>query len=105
MKARGPKFERETIINFNEEEETASIWTASERVYKRLLKRLGRAYLAEDGERHAVFTFPVGFIQLPRPKKQASEARREAAKRMRMAFLAQEPKKNTSNGDGKAVEG
>jgi hypothetical protein len=27
MKGSGPKYERETIINFNEEEETASVWT------------------------------------------------------------------------------
>jgi len=91
MKGKGPRLERETIINFNEEEKTASVWTASETVYRRLLKRLGRAYLTEDGERHAVFTFPVGFIQLPRPKKQVSEeARREAARRMRQALLSQE---------------
>jgi hypothetical protein len=68
MKGNGPRFERETIINFNEEEATASIWTASETVYRRLLKRLGRAYLTEDGERHAVFVFPRNFLGLPRVK-------------------------------------
>jgi hypothetical protein len=68
MKGKGPKHERETIINFNEEDGEASIWTASEPVYRRLLKRLGRAYLTADGERHAVFTFPAEFLQLPRAK-------------------------------------
>ena len=68
MKGSGPKHERETIINFNDEDDTASIWTASETVYRRLLKRLGRAYLTEDGERHAEFKFPVKFIDLPRIK-------------------------------------
>jgi hypothetical protein len=68
MKASGPKRERETIINFNEEDETATVWTASRNVYNRLLKRLGRDYLTEDGERHAVFTFPAEFLQLPRAK-------------------------------------
>jgi hypothetical protein len=29
MKGEGPKRERETIINFNEEDETATLWTAS----------------------------------------------------------------------------
>jgi hypothetical protein len=38
MKGKGPKYERETIINFNEESEMASIWTASEVVYRRLMK-------------------------------------------------------------------
>jgi hypothetical protein len=68
MKGKGPKHERETIINFNEEDGEASIWTASEPVYRRLLKRLGRAYLTEDGERHAVFTFPMNFLDPPRAK-------------------------------------
>jgi hypothetical protein len=83
MKASGPKHERETIINFNEESDTASIWTASETVRRRLLKRLGSGYLTEDGERHAVFTFPVKFLQLPRAKakKVLSEAQRAALAR------------------------
>ncbi len=38
MKGKGPRSERETIINFNEEDETASIWTASEPVYRRFMK-------------------------------------------------------------------
>ena len=90
MRGKGPKHERETIINFDEEDGEASIWTASETVYRRLLKRLGRAYLTEDGERHAAFTFPVAFIQLPRPKRQATEAQREAGRRMRQAVLISE---------------
>jgi hypothetical protein len=68
MTPKGPRSERETIINFNEEDETASIWTASETVYRRLMKRLGRQYLTENGERHAVFTFPKELISLPRAK-------------------------------------
>jgi hypothetical protein len=68
MKPNGPRSERETIINFNEEDETASIWTASDVVYRRLMKRLGRQYLTEDGERHAVFRFPKELISLPRAK-------------------------------------
>lgn len=68
MKGSGPLHERETIINFNEEGDEASICTASTGVYKRLLKRLGSKYLTEDGQRHAVFTFPLEFLQLPRVK-------------------------------------
>jgi hypothetical protein len=62
MKGHGPRLERETIINFNEEEDIAWIWTASETVYRRLLKRLGRVYLTEDGERHAEFKFSAQFL-------------------------------------------
>jgi len=72
MGGKGPRFERETVITFNEEEAEATIWTASETIYRRLIKRLGRAYLAEDNERHAVFKFPKEFISLPRLKAQKS---------------------------------
>ena len=68
MRGIGPKHERETVINFNDEDENATIWTASDPIYRRLLKRLGRQYLTEDGERHAVFTFPKELISLPRAK-------------------------------------
>jgi len=104
MKGKGPKYERETILNFNEEEKTASIWTASETVYRRLLKRLGRAYLTEDGERHSVFVFPTAFIKLPKPKREATEAQRQAAGRMGRARLSQKAKQTTLNGDGIAVD-
>src|SRR5262245_49099509 len=72
MEGKGPRFERETVITFNEEEAEAVIWTASETIYRRLIKRLDRVYLAEDGERHAVFKFPKEFINLPRLKAQKS---------------------------------
>ena len=97
MKGKGPKHERETIMNFNDEDDMASIWTASEVVYRRLLK-LG--YMpSEDNERSAVFKMPKRDIKLPRPKKQATEAQRQAAKRARMAVLGQEALENIG-GDG-----
>ena len=68
MKGKGPRIERETVLSFNEEQGTAWIWTASEVIYRRRLKRLGRAYLTEDGERHAEFKFPKQFTGLPRAK-------------------------------------
>jgi hypothetical protein len=85
MKGKGPRIERETVINFNEVEDTAWIWTASETVYRRLLKRLGHEYLTEDGERHAEFKFPKQFIRLPSPKAQrrlTPEQRATMASRM-----------------------
>jgi hypothetical protein len=91
MKGKGPRHERETIINFNEEEPTASIWTASETVYRRLLKRLGKDYLTEDGGRHAIFTFAKDWISPPRPKRPPTEAQKQFGKRMRQAILSQEP--------------
>ena len=104
MNGKGPKFERETIIRFDEDSDKAEIWTASETVYRRLLKRLGRAYLTEDGQRHAVFTFPVAFMQLPRPKRQVTEAQRQAGRRMRQAVLSQNGEDNPSAQRSKDVD-
>lgn len=79
MKAQGIKSERETIIRFDEEGATVSIWTASDVIFRRLLKRLGRAYLTEDGERHAVFEFPVEWLILPKSKVKRSLTEAQAA--------------------------
>jgi len=76
----GPRYERETIINFNEADETASIWTASESVYRQMMKRGYQP--REDGERHAVFEMVKRDIKLPRPKRKASP---EQAARLREA--------------------
>ncbi len=93
MKGKGTREERETIINFNEKDGIASIWTASEAVYRQLLKR---GYLpVEDGERHAIFEMAKRDVKLPRQKRQASEAQRQAGRRMRMAVLSQEAQENT----------
>src|SRR5215467_12244598 len=103
MKGYGPKRERETIVRFDDQSYSSEIWTASETVYRRLLKRLGRAYLTEDGERQAVFVFPTAFIKLPKPKREATEAQRQAAGRMGRGRLSQKAKQTTLNGDGIAV--
>ncbi len=65
MKAQGPKHECETIIRFDEDSPEAEIWTASQSVFRRLLKRLGRGCLVEEGSRHAVFRFPRRKVRLP----------------------------------------
>lgn len=82
MKATGPKEERETIIRFDDEAVSASIWTASDVVYRRLIKQLGTGYLLEEGERHAVFELPKSWIKLPRKRKERSPRQIEAAKRL-----------------------
>jgi hypothetical protein len=67
MQAKGPKHERETIIRFDEADATASIWTASETVYRRLIK-LGYQP-SRDNERSATFEIPKRDIRLPRPSR------------------------------------
>jgi hypothetical protein len=76
MKGAGPRRERETVIVYNEEEDSAWIWTASERDYKRLLKRGFEP--REDRERSATFFIPKKCVPLRRRRKQLSETDRQA---------------------------
>jgi len=104
MQADGPKHERETIIRFDEESETCSIWTASQVIYRKLLKRLGSDYLVEDGERHAEFKCPVKFTDLPRRKvkkvldPRLALQRRDHLAKARQVIRRGEIKQASSNG-------
>ena len=63
MTGKGLREERETIINWCEDGDTATIWTSSETVYRRMKKR--GWFPSEDGERHAMFEVPKGLVRLP----------------------------------------
>jgi hypothetical protein len=80
MEGKGPRFERETIITFNETESSAAVWTASETVYRRL-KNLGYVP-TEDNERSAVFEVPKAVVRVlkPRVKRELTDRQREALK-------------------------
>jgi hypothetical protein len=67
VKATGPRDERETIIRWDDENDTAEIWTASDVTYRRMLKR--GWFPAKDDERSAVFMVPKGQVRLPRTTK------------------------------------
>ena len=92
MTPKGPRSERETIISFNEEEETATIWTASGPMDKRFRKL--RLEVIEEGDRHTVFKCLRSQVKVRRPRvlsSQQLEAAKEKAKRMRQGL-------STSNG-------
>jgi hypothetical protein len=72
MTGKGHREERETIINFNEQDEKATIWTASEPIYRRLI-RLGYEPV-EDNERSATFELPKKHIRLPRPPRKLRDS-------------------------------
>jgi hypothetical protein len=76
MKAQGIRQERETIINFNEAEDTAYVWTASRKVY-RALRKVGYSHIADD-ERSARFKISKADIRLPRPKKKLTPEQKRA---------------------------
>jgi hypothetical protein len=67
MKGHGPREERETIIRFNESDDTAVIWTASDVIYRRIRRRGYQPF--EDCDRHAEFHIARADIKLPRPKR------------------------------------
>ena len=75
MKAKGPKIERETIIRWDEVNPSAEIWTASQHVYRKLVKQ-GHVP-KEDGERSASFDVPKRWVSVRRPRV-LSEKQREA---------------------------
>ena len=62
MKGTGIREERETLINFNDADDLANIYTASETQYRRLKKRGWEPTI--DMERHAEFTVPKKFIRV-----------------------------------------
>ncbi len=67
MKAKGPRHERETIILFNEEEDTASVWTASEVMYRRM-RKMGYEP-TEDNDRSATFEVPKKCVSVRKVRK------------------------------------
>ena len=73
MQGKGPRVERENIINFNEAEPYASIWTASEPMFRKLLK-LGYEPI-EGSDRSATFEVPKRFVSIRKPRK-IGDARR-----------------------------
>ncbi len=65
MKGKGIRQERETVINYNEADASASIWTASERVYRRIKKQ---GYVpVKDTERSARFEIPKKCVSIRKP--------------------------------------
>jgi hypothetical protein len=95
MKGKGIKVERETIINFNEDSDEATIWTASETIYRRLKKR--GIELMEDNERSAIFKCSKTLIMLPRQKPpRILSPERKAALSLRMHKLAQKRREGPS---------
>jgi hypothetical protein len=76
MKAEGPRQERETTIHFNDAEDIASVWTASQKVYRALTKK-GYSPV-EDHGRSARFEISKADIRLPIPKRKLTPEQRRA---------------------------
>jgi len=102
MEGKGPRFERETVIKFNEAEPSASLWTASETVYRRL-KSLGYIPM-QDNERSAVFDVPRGLVKIlkRRPKRELTEKQRE---NIQKAISARRTKQSNNANEHESADG
>lgn len=75
--------ERETVISFSDESETAQCYTLNRRIKNRLFKLCESSdeiftHSKKDSET-AIFYFPKSWVRI-RPPRQASDAQREAAR-------------------------
>jgi len=87
MTPEGLRSERETVINFNEEDETATIWTASGPMDKRL-RKLGLEVI-EEGDRHTVFKCLRSQVKVRRLKALSADYKATLSNRMRLARQGQ----------------
>ena len=96
--------ERETIVNFNEAENTASIYTNNRR-WKNRLAKMGYEPTEDDGEGGLTFEVPKSVIQLPvaRKSREYTDEEREAiAERLAKARTDRDKKRKGKKGKGTA---
>ena len=82
------KYEQETIINYNNEEKTASIFTYDKLLIRKLDKRLAEMSdmkLIRRGEDFAEYSLPKKWIKVAFPRQYSDEQRAEMAERMKAA--------------------
>lgn len=82
------KYEQETIINYNNEEKTASIFTYDKSLIRKLDKRLAEMSdmkLIRRGEDFAEYSLPKKWNKVAFPRQYSDEQRAEMAERMKAA--------------------
>ena len=67
------RYERETIINFNEEEPDAEIFTYNKRWQRHLETKFGIVPTETNSSGGKTYTLPKDCIRLPQPKRKLSE--------------------------------
>lgn len=83
------KYEQETIINYNNEEKTASIFTYDRSLIRKLDKRLSDypdITVVRRGEDWAEYSLPKKWLKVGFPRQLSDEQRAEMANRMRAAM-------------------
>lgn len=80
------KYEQETIINYNQEEKTASCFTYDRALIRKLdeFVRNGEAItVVREGDGWKEYKFPKKCVKVRFPRKLSDEQRREMAERMK----------------------
>jgi len=81
---RPTKTEQETIINFNQDEQTASIYTHSKKWQRHLEQKLGLTPVKDYGDGGKEYELPKKLLCLPRaPRTISPEKRAQLSERMR----------------------
>jgi hypothetical protein len=96
MKGKGPRIERETIVRWDEVNPMADVWTASEPVYRKLIKQGHRP--KEDGERSASFEVPKRFVSI-RPARVLTEKQRAVLQNNKFASGSTRPSRRVETED------
>ena len=78
------KQERETIITFNQEEETAFVFTYERSWQKQFEQNLGYKPTHQDGQGGREYEIPKKMIKMPRAPKRISEETRKRLAGMRL---------------------
>ena len=71
------KYEQETIINYNEEERTASVYTHSRKLRSKLSKiamENSDCQILKETDEHSEFIVPKKWIKVSPPKKMSAES-------------------------------
>ena len=82
------KYEQETIINYNNEEKTASIFTYDKSLIRKLDKRLSEypdIKVVRRGDDWAEYSLPKKWVKVGFPRQLSDEQRAEMGNRMRAA--------------------
>lgn len=94
--------EQETIINFNEEEKTASVYTHNSSIRRRLDQlfktRFDEMKLVRSSEDYAEYIVPKKWIKIS-PPKQMSDEFKEAARKRLASYRQSAENENGSLGD------
>src|SRR4051794_19572690 len=79
MKGRGPRVERETIILFNEAEPDASVYTASNTYYRKMISAGHQP--SEESAHSATFIVPKKLVNVRKERKITDKHRATLAKK------------------------